>query len=304
MRNLYKFAALLLLLPVMFFVACNDDDEVPEPLLATLLFNPVIDPFEGIPGDIAATTVSVSAPDGLNALVVTKTVGDGTPMEYARITPEPEATVLQYEFEYVLVEAEIDEILYFSFEVDHDGAETTPKTITVETNSPPARSYTATLLYAPLGDNTSQSFFSTSTGLTYSLSDVVDTNDPISKDIDFGYYYGANDMASLSAPSVYPIYNLSDWSAKNATMFVSTTLTASDFNELSTFADIDDAYEGGSDDGKEVINLAEGDVVAFATDATKEGGSKKGVILVKAITGTYGQGDNIEIDVLVQEPAD
>jgi len=240
----------------------------------------------------------------LNALVITKTIGDAAGTEYARVTPDAGAFVLEYEFEYVLVEAEIGETVYFDFDVDHDGAEFTAKTITVTTVSPPARSYSATLLYAPLGNNESKTFFSTNTGLTYSMSDVLGSSEVISDDIDFGYYYGSTDMASLSAPSDYFIYDLCAWSVKNATQFAATSLSSTDFSEIVTFADIDAAYDGGTDAGKIITELAEGDVIAFATDATKEGGSKKGVILIKTITGTDGEGDNIEIDVLVQEPAD
>ena len=74
------------------------------------------------------------------------------------------------------------------------------------------------------------------------------------------------------------------------------------FNELSTFADIDDIYAGGTDEGQVLTGLTEGDVIAFSTDADKTGGSKKGVILIKTITGTWNEGDNLEIDILVQEP--
>ncbi|MFC2126240.1 hypothetical protein ACFLU5_15705 [Bacteroidota bacterium] len=307
MRNLYQIAALLLLLPVMFFMACNEDDETPEPLPATVLFNPDIDPFDGIPGDTAATTVSVSAPDGLNALVVTKTVGDDTPTEYARVTPDLEATVLSYEFEYVLVEAEIGETVYFDFDVDHEGADTSPQTITVTTNSPPVRAYTAVLIFAPTVDKKSASFFSTNLGVTFSSDSVLNSTASISPNIDFGYYYGNTDNASLASVASYPALfaqGVDNWNTKNATQFLSTTLTSADFTELATFEDIDVTYDGGTPEGEIVTGLAEGDVLAFSTDALKTGGSKKGVILVKTITGTFNEGNNIEIEVLIQELED
>ena len=305
MKRLYQFAALFMLLPVLFFLACSEDEETPEPQMATILFNPDIDPFEGEPGDTAATTVSISAPDGLNALVVNKTIGDaGTPVEYDRVNPANAGDiVLTYEFEYILLEAEVGQTVYFDFEVDHEGAETAPKTITVTTKSPTARSYTATLLYAPLADNTSETFFSSNTGLTYSNDDVLSSTEAISANIDFGYYYGANDMASLASPDSYPVLmaDISNWTVKNTSQFLSTTLTATDFAELVTFEDIDDVFDGGTEEGAVITQLAEGDVLAFATDADKAGGSKKGVILVKTIEGTWNENDYIELDILIQE---
>ena len=156
-----------------------------------------------------------------------KTVGTGTPTEYDRATPAEGATVLTYEFEYVLVEEEIGEDVYFDFEVDHMGAETSPQTITIITNSPPARSYTAVLVYSPTANIKSATFFSTDLGMTFSSDSVISSPAAISPSIDFGYYYGATDNASLASIAQYPALfaqSVDTWNTQNETQFLSTDL--------------------------------------------------------------------------------
>ncbi|MFT4738678.1 MAG: hypothetical protein ACI92W_002802, partial [Paraglaciecola sp.] len=63
------------------------------------------------------------------------------------------------------------------------------------------------------------------------------------------------------------------------------------------------AYDAGTDENNVISSLAADQVYGFLTDATKEGGAKKGLILVKTITGTAGSDGRLEIDVLVQEDA-
>lgn len=181
-------------------------------------------------------------------------------------------------------------------------------TYNVTVSSPLARVYTTVLLFAPLENRTALSFFSSSTGQTHSPQQVTSTNAAISPTIDFGYYYGATDNASLASPQTYSTLPLASqvtgWTKLNNTTFRRTTLNSAAFIETKTWAQIDAAYNAGTSPGTSggiVTRLAQGQVIAFQTDATKTGGSKKGLILVKNITGTFNQGNNIELEVLVQE---
>jgi hypothetical protein len=293
----------------MLFTACNDEEETPvQP--ATILFNPDLTTFEGEPGAMAVTKVSVSAPSGLIALEVYKTIGTGTPQEYEVVNPNAGENQLFYDFSYELVVAEVGETVVFEFIVKEEG--TTPdlsKTITITTTSPTARSYTATLLYAPLGDKSAASFFSTNTGATYSPDSINATVNPLSADVDFGYYFGVNDMASLASPFGYSLLpglgsQVSGWGTLNKINFKSTTISAEGFIGITTYAEIDEAYAGGTDEGDVITGLTVDKVFAFETDVDKSGGSKKGVLIVKSISGTDGQGDYIELDIVVQESAE
>ncbi|MEM8894022.1 MAG: hypothetical protein AAGC88_05560 [Bacteroidota bacterium] len=184
-------------------------------------------------------------------------------------------------------------------------------TITVEAPpSPDARAYTAILLSAPLGDLSATSFFSSSTGMTFSPSDVTGTADPISATIDFGYYYGVDDNASLASPEAYSTVGngifspqVAGWNVANSISFRSTNISTEDFVGISSWADIDDVYDGGTDENQVISNLSVNQLIAFETDSDKDGGSRRGVIWVKDITPGDGVTGEIELEVVVQEEA-
>ncbi len=105
-----------------------------------------------------------------------------------------------------------------------------------------AETYEVVLLAAPLkdpdnvvGTRTSQTFFSADNGLTYSVEDVVSGASVTSAEIDFGYYYGTTNRASLASPAEYPreIYDLTstgaNWNDVNATAFRPISLTVEGF---------------------------------------------------------------------------
>lgn len=301
---------------VFFMISCNKDEETPpNQQSATLLFNPDPGTFTGIPGDSVKTQVSASAPDGLISVTIYKTVGNGSPSQFDELTPNAGENQLIFQFGYELQSSEIGEDVIFDFLVQDVNSDTAAlKSFTVVTNSPPARSYTAVLLYVPLIDKSAESFFSTNTGAVYSPDSVNNSAETLSADIDFGYYYGVTDSASLASPLGYSQLNnttlssqVSGWNIRNDIVFRSTDMTESQFNELSgsaTFADLDTAFAHGSDEGDIITHLDTGNVIAFATDENKEGGSKTGLIMVSEISGTYYENDYIKLEILVQEPAE
>ncbi len=175
--------------------------------------------------------------------------------------------------------------------------------------------YETVLLNAPIGqtsgDRSSDTFFNSSTGMTYSVDDIVGGTDDIeSSDIDFGYYYGATNGASLAAPSDYPenIYNLgpngANWSTLNITNFRPVNnLTLDDFNNIGP-ADavrLAQEYEIATEDPTaEIINLSAGDLYAFRTSD-----NRYGILYVAEIVDGDNDGefdgiqDAIEIEVKV-----
>ncbi|WKK79008.2 hypothetical protein [Marivirga arenosa] len=177
----------------------------------------------------------------------------------------------------------------------------------------PLTSFSAILLAAPLQDadgttasKTSKTFFSTNTGETYSMNDINSTSDPLSANIDFGYFYGsgsANTEATIASPANYPFdYGQDAWGTLNNTLIRATDVTESQFNEANlTF--INDAFENGtpgSTDGR-ITNLSVGDVLAFETDSDKDGGAKRGLLLVEAITAGDGEDGQIEFSIIMEE---
>lgn len=322
LKNLFFFSAVG---SVAILASCGGDD---EPVLPA---QPSIDvevtgladtdePYEAVAGETATITVTVDVPGTFNVLYVRPTVDGtaGTQQQFARggagVTANAdntEATIaLTYEFD----EEDIDSEFEFEFEVVDDSDQTATTTLTITVVAPPspdARDYGVILLAAPLGSKDSETFFSTNTGEIYSMNDVNNTTDPISADIDFGYFYGsgaANTGATLASPAAYPFaYGQAAWEARNETTFRRTTLDESAFDVeggIKTWADIDAAFEeaeeADADPGIE-SGLVEGEVLAFETDADKEGGAKRGLILVVSITEGDGEEGQIELRILVQE---
>ncbi len=298
--------------------SCGDEDtETPAPVAPTLTVSANGGTVSGtditaIPGDVISFNWSAATPGGFNRFAVS---GLTPPIDENRNSLGLDAGAVSASGSFPV---DIDESLVgatvqleFLLVDDNNGQDTETWTITVEAPpSPAARAYTAILLSAPLGDLSAESFFSSNSGEVYSPSAVTGTADPISATIDFGYYYGLSNQASLASPQAYSqltnaafTAQVSGWNVLNATTFKSTTVTSEEFVGISTWADIDAAFDAGTDEGGAITNLAINDVIAFETDADKAGGAKRGVIIVKAITGTDGQNDNIEIEVVVQEDA-
>jgi hypothetical protein len=125
--------------------------------------------------------------------------------------------------------------------------------------------------------------------------------------IDFMYYYGNVNNATIAAPDdndAAMVFTgtaaLSTWTTRNSTRFkVISSLTAAEFDAIE-----DDLLIVSNVNPTEVIAstvhpLAVGDVVAFITDGDKAGGSRKGLIKVAAIA--VGAGGTMDIVVKVQE---
>ena len=181
--------------------------------------------------------------------------------------------------------------------------------VPVNLTIPPAKIYSAILLAAPTGDKTSKTFFSTNIGETYSVEEVNSATTNISKEIDFGYYYGATNKASLAGPGNYPmiIYDLgpngSNWSTLNITNFKRTSLTNAQFIEFTVDSQlaINDAYDNASGSAVQVITqLVEGEIIAFKTDM-KNNKNPKGLFKVVSITGTDGSDGKIELEIIVNQ---
>lgn len=178
-------------------------------------------------------------------------------------------------------------------------------------NEIPVSFFTTTILFAPIPEGTEEIWFSSETGEKFTSEGVANSTESISPIIDFGYFYGETLNATLASPAAYPTAGQQDaflekWNQLNSTQLRKTTITASQFNENREDAQFItaafDAAEPGNNPGR-ATNLQAGDVVAFMTDPNSPDGSKskRGLILVEEVVGTFNQGDNIKIQVAVIE---
>lgn len=120
--------------------------------------------------------------------------------------------------------------------------------------------------------------------------------------IDFVYYYGTTQENALAAPSntdgaqVIWGSEITGWDVKNATMFKTTTITATDFDNIKATTKVDDTFynidfTSGTTD--KVVKFTAGSVVAFKTAAGVVGLAK----FTKAATANDG---SMKVQVICQ----
>lgn len=305
-KFLNYFLMLTAIVAVSFLSSCSDDDETtpdgPSIHLSTSDGEHEED-LSGFVGDTVALEISVNAPSGFNVLRIYKQIDGvkGSPIEeFARVSG-----VTQTEFDttytYEIVEEDVDNAVFLIFEAVDDEATSSTLEYEVTAEEKPTIKYEMKLLYAPNSNLESKTFFSTNDGMTYSVSEVLGTDESVSPKIDFGYFYGETFKATLASPVDYPIdYSLDGWEEMNATKIRRTDLSASAFMELENDVEainnaFDEAEEG--DAPGLVKGLVVGEVLAFELVADK--GNKRGLIKINDIEGTTGTDAHITIDVVV-----
>lgn len=154
------------------------------------------------------------------------------------------------------------------------------------------RTYTQTILAAPLGDGSSETFMSLYNNEVYVINDGIET----AALWDFGYYYGATGEASLASAANYPtniidVPTISGLAASELNNFYIAT-SALDYDAITSAADLDGISTPATE---RVNNLSIGDVLEFVDQY-----GNKGVIKVLDIEGTFNSGDFIEIAIKVQ----
>lgn len=306
MKKFFNYYLSMMLLASLFLVtSCGEDTEDPIVDLPFIEFDGIDEETITVDvGETVAFTVNVTAPGGFNTLVVDQTIGEVTE-EFDREgrTAGVPTTTFEYDFTFTPTAEMAGETIIFDFVVVDEGEQESVETITIIVNEEEVVVFPATLLYAPAADGSTESFFSTNTGETFSSNEVTTTAEAVSPLIDFGYFYGQEFGATIASPADFPFeVGQSGWNTRNDTDVKLTTLDQSAFNE-STATTINAAFEEaefGANEGQ-VRNLEVGDVIAFETDPTKEGGSRRGLIYVQEIDPGTANVDFIEVLVKVIE---
>jgi len=271
----------------------GDDPPLPAPTISITSdnFDDLTLTATGFQESVVTATIKITAAGGFNTMRITKMGGEADtnfPIEETK-DPGTTPTTHVYSFGYTLLEAEVGETVTFLIEAVDDADQTTAETLTLITEAEPetpARLYTAILLAAPLEDKSSATFFSTSSGEIYSANNVINSTEAISTTIDFGYYFGTPSGAHLASSEAFLgvtglVAQVNAWDVLNNITFKATEVTEASFLEMDFWEDIDDIYEAATIITKpgNIVGLAIGDVIAFATDDDKAGESKKGLIL-------------------------
>ena len=205
----------------------------------------------------------------------------------------------------VLPEQAAGMTLSFSVDIEDEDGRVGQGTLDIAVEaSNPLKSYTDILVYAPAGDGSTNTWFSTNLGETVTEAEVNAAAAPNSSDVDFGYYYGVNDEASIASPNAYNLdgIDIQDWTTKNASEFKLTTISNEEYLGLSTSADLEAVWnrEDNINEGETITNLEVGDVVAFQLDPNNKDGLY-GVFKVITVEPGIQTNDYIEIEVLIQD---
>lgn len=309
-KHLYYFLNLFLLASLVITTSCGTDDDEALANRPAIEITGIDDPARATvaAGEEIAFTVNINAPGGFNVLRVNKAVGqNGTPVlidEVSRPAGQPTNT-FTYNFQYTPSADEANESLYFDFVVVDDAGLDNRREFILEVTEPELVVYEEELLFAPLENGSSKTWFSTipTSDTTYTSAEVNATQETISNLIDFGYFYGATKEATIASVANYPINAGQEaWTVKHDTKIKKTSLPSSAFFEANSAAGIqqvyDDASFGTSGEGQ-ATNLAEGNVIAFMTDPDSPGGSRYGLIHVSSITAGAGTEGRVLINVKV-----
>jgi hypothetical protein len=176
-----------------------------------------------------------------------------------------------------------------------DRSSTISFTVTTTPAAPNIKTYEDKILGSY--QSTTGSSFASIDGTVYTLADAKANSDKI----DFLYFYGQTNLATLAAPSdadaalVFTGQNgLSTWDVLNATRFKETTLSSADFNAITSSTQLVTAATlPAPPDQSKINNLSVGKVLAFETVE-----EIYGLIRIDAINGTAD--GSIEITVKVQ----
>lgn len=313
MKKLLQNKSLLYIAALIYLASCGNDEGEPTVAAPSVTITATTGDGSTLAdaGEVQATdsvmfSVSITAPGGFNTLDISGSVSlsinrndlgldagvtqvDGVTFKVFT-TVNDEGAIASIVAEAIDETGQTGEAANFSFSI-------------IAPPSPDAEVLSEILIAPPLGDGSSQTFFSIGDDTSYSHNDVTGTADPISSTIDLGYYYGATDLASLAAPSAYPasVFDISAWTTRRATEIEETMLTVEEFMALQSVDDVSTALGGVTFGGNNIVtDLSAGDILAFRTVDTEP---VTGFIHVVAITGTDGANDSIELDFILNQEA-
>lgn len=176
--------------------------------------------------------------------------------------------------------------------------ETTPTPTPTTYNA--INSYSAKLMGGQT-NATVGSFLATDSGKVYT-SGVVGASTSIQGRIDFVYFFGTSNQATIAAPSDSLALlahtnnsSLPTWTTKNSTKFAATTITPAVFTASANDSLIK-TIDATTITGSYRNMLTVGNVVAFKTAS-----GKVGLFHVSAIAGTTGVDRTITLDVKVSK---
>lgn len=300
MKRLTYLFAILAIASTSFFTSCTKDDTTDQ--------NPTLNLSGGngyVASDVTLTNgeyfvVGVNAFSNatsnskLASFKVTRTSNNKTDPAYDT-TFSTASYAVDIEFQ-ALTTAGTER---WEFTVTDKAGNTATKSFTITTTAAAGdiNTYTAVLMGGQLNP-TLGSFYSTATNsvLKWAAANAAPAS------VDFVYYYGTSNLATISAPadadvtSVTNFSGIANWNPRNATKFKKLSgVTWENINSAATIG-----AQATALSLTKANSLAIGDLVAFETAATSTNVSKKGVFKVVSLQGTSAGTDRtITIEVKI-----
>jgi ribosomal protein L21E len=292
MKKINSLLGLLLVGGMAVLSSCNKDEA-----------NPTLDITSGgtvtgnttLGQDVAFSVgITATGPDSkLKKFTVTRTDVNNT------TTTKPDTSINSDNFTYTYngKTGQVAGTETYVFTITDDNGNTASKTLTITISGSGVTDYTAKMIGGQ--NNAAGSFFSTTTGAVYQITDAK--NNPTA--IDLCYYFGttvSGENAVIASPddteaNVY--YGASNrpstWASRNSTRLATTSLTAADFTDVNTLTKLqNNAAPANTATDTRITNLSVNDVIAFKT-----GAGKLGLFRVSALTATSNGAITIEVKV-------
>jgi hypothetical protein len=295
MKKLSFLFAVLLMASVPFFTSCGTDGETDPP---TLMLN----------AGTGYTSTDVSVPVNTELKVGVITAKGSAKLTNLKITQSGESTALvdttisadNFNIDYLISAPSTVGVFTWTFRITDANGESAEASFKVTTTPAPINTYTAVLMGGQLNPDLG-SFYSTGTNTVLKIGAA--TAAPAS--VDFGFYYGEVNLATISAPAdpamagVTNFDAISGWNPKNATK-MKRILTTVDWATVTDDAAI---VSLATDLSSTMVNkLVKDYVVAFETASTSTNPGKKGLFKVIELNGTSAGTDrSIKIEVKIQK---
>lgn len=312
MKNLMRITLLFFAVGCLIVLTnCGSDNE-PEPVPSPTISVSASSDDAGTlndGGQVEATdkvwfTINITATGGFNVFRVS---GDLT-QEFTRndLQLGEGATSALVEFTYQTTASEHGSTITLNFQAVDDLDQTTDGSFTFDiATSPNAKVYSQVLLAAPLEDNSANSFLDIHSNIVYNNTDGPGS----SANIDIGYAY--IDNAIIASPSVYPLLDVQNsWPNRNSTQMWKLDMTSETYASMTTVADVTEKGEEYVDQTDidnpgtySISDLVNGDIVYFTTEGTFQD-RLRGFFRVVEISGTFNQGDGIELEFILETAAD
>ena len=282
MKKMRFLTVLLAVAGMVFLNSCGGDDEHAAPTISISKTNWELD-FSSDTAVQVLFTADVNAEGEVETFSITETKidqnGGASSAAYDASTTSSfkGETSKKYTFDKTFYASDFTQYKEYDYKfsvTDKDGQSysVTVKITKKETSIPPATEYSAVIMGAQSNANLG-SYYDVETNTVFLQSDASNHQ----ADVDFVYYYGNTNAATIAAPNDETVNGTGTnsltltqgWSIQNATAFYK--LTDVDFASIQTTADVNAALENQNSPLSKVNELAVGDVIGFTTAAGTNG---------------------------------